>query len=41
MQGNTRESHTQTHKGLILLRVALWGICEFSAPSPSPSGGGI
>lgn len=38
MQGSTRESHTQIHMGLILLRVALWDVCEFSAPSPSHVG---
>lgn len=37
MQGSTRESLTQTHMGLILLRVALRGVCEF--PSPRLVGG--
>lgn len=41
MQGSTNESHIQTHMGLILLRVALGGVCVFSTPFPSWSGWGI
>lgn len=38
MQGSTSESHIQIHVGLILLRVVLQGVCEFSAPFPSQAG---